>query len=467
MLLALFVETLHAEEGTHDAALAVAMNGRNIAGAWEVEETLIQGFCGGEPAEAAGSMSHLSWSVAVSGPADVRVAITGATGAPVVAGGFDLSQDGGLLLHLTGNAGGAAGGLITQVDTEITIAPAANGWSGTSRTIRVGTTSKSSMSACFTESRLTITAAAAVAVAPPSTSASAPTAGASAPPSGAGAPGPAAASPAPAPPAAAAAPPGNPGAEWASPSLGTMKWIPPGTFMMGRSLSESPSPHAGNEGEFGQHLVTLTAGFWLMEHEVTEAEWLAVTGAAPAARSCGADCPVVWIGWQAALDFAQKASDRDGVEYRLPTESEWEYAARGGQNKVIGKPSSRTRYEQEATPRSDFRYEYAGSDDPSAAGWHSGNSRGRAHPVCGKIRNGYGLCDMSGNVMERVGNCYTDYPSGGVVDPKPLLFKGCEHILRGGDWGSDPASTRVTERESDDRESKNHSTGLRLVRVAP
>lgn len=231
-------------------------------------------------------------------------------------------------------------------------------------------------------------------------------------------------------------------------------------------MSESARPQDGNEGEYGQHSVTLTHGYWLMEHEVTEAEWLAVTGEA-VRGGCGADCPVTWTGWDAAVAFAKKVSERDGVEYRLPTEDEWEYAARGGQNRVVGKPRSRSDDEAESIARSDYRYQYAGSDDPATVGWNSGNSRGYVHTVCGKIRNGYGLCDMSGNVTERVGNCYMDYPSGSVVDPAPLLFSGCEHILRGGDYGGDAASTRVTARSSDDRAYKNHSAGLRLVRAAP
>ncbi len=465
MLLLLLVGTLHAEDGGNAAAITEAMSGTSIAGTWDVEESVVQGFCSGEPAEAAGSMRHLSWSAVVGGPTDVRVAISGTTGSPMVAGGFDLDEHGGLVLHLAGNASSAAGGQVTQAETEITLVPDGEGWSGKARSIRAGSTSKPSLTACFVESTVRLAAPQLATTAPPAPP-SAATATSTASPASVGTPTPAAVSPSPvtASPTASVALPAAPGAEWASPTLGTMKWIPPGTFTMGRPVSESPSPQDGNEGEYGQHSVTLTRGYWLMEHEVTEAEWLAVTGEA-VRGGCGADCPVTWTGWDAALAFVKKASEMDGVEYRLPTEAEWEYAARGGQNRVIGKPRSLSA--DESAPRSDYRYQYAGSDDPASVGWNSGNSRGYVHAVCGKTRNGYGLCDMSGNVSERVGNCYMDYPSESVVDPAPLLFSGCEHILRGGDYGGDAASTRVTWRSSDDRAYKNHSAGLRLVRAAP
>lgn len=239
--------------------------------------------------------------------------------------------------------------------------------------------------------------------------------------------------------------PATPGAAWNSPSLGAMKWIAPGSFKMGRPLSESSSPQQGNEGEFGQHGVTLTRGYWMMEHEVTAAEWLAVMGEPAGLRgSCGADCPVTWTSWDQALTFAKLASVRDGVEYRLPTEAEWEYAARAGR-----------------------KYLYAGGDDPKVLGWIAENSRGAAHPICQKTPNALGLCDMTGNVLERVASCYSDYPSGSVTDPAPFLYNGCEHILRGGDWGSEAAQATVTARTSDDRAYRNHSAGLRLVRSAP
>jgi formylglycine-generating enzyme required for sulfatase activity len=118
---------------------------------------------------------------------------------------------------------------------------------------------------------------------------------------------------------------GVPGEDWTSPSLGVMKWIPAGTFTMG-------SPYGvGEDDEHPQHTVRLSRGFWMMEHEVTQGEWEAVMGSNPSNFStCGPTCPVEQVSWDDAVSFAKKVSTRDGLEYRLPTEAEWEYAARGG-----------------------------------------------------------------------------------------------------------------------------------------
>ncbi len=115
------------------------------------------------------------------------------------------------------------------------------------------------------------------------------------------------------------------GRDYASPSLGTMKWIPAGSFVMGSAVG------VGDGDERPAHGVTLTRGFWLMEHEVTQGEWAAVMGSNPSFfEACGANCPVEQVSWDDAVAFAAKVSARDGVSYRLPTEAEWEYAARGG-----------------------------------------------------------------------------------------------------------------------------------------
>lgn len=146
----------------------------------------------------------------------------------------------------------------------------------------------------------------------------------------------------PAPAAMKAAPTGR---DWVSPTLGTMKWIPPGTFVMG-----SPESESGRERDETQHEVTLTKGFWMMEHEVTQGEWETVMGSNPNAtsttydygreggscdyfgRGLGSDLPVTCVDWDQASEFARRVSARDGVNYELPTEAQWEYAARGGSN---------------------------------------------------------------------------------------------------------------------------------------
>ena len=132
----------------------------------------------------------------------------------------------------------------------------------------------------------------------------------------------------------------------------------------------SPAGEPERGSDEAAHSVTLTRGFWLMEHEVTQGEWQAVMGSNPVATgtgywgeeergSCegagvGATLPVACVSWSQAVEFAQRASARDGVTYRLPTEAEWERAARGGGSSV-----------------------YAGSESLDAVGWYEGNSGGK------------------------------------------------------------------------------------------
>jgi formylglycine-generating enzyme required for sulfatase activity len=206
--------------------------------------------------------------------------------------------------------------------------------------------------------------------------------------------------------------------DWTSPTLGTMKWIPAGTFTMG-----SPESEAGRDSDEVQHRVTLTKGYWLMEHEVTQGEWQAVMGSNPSGfSSCGPTCPVEQVSWNDAVEFAKRVSARDGVAYRLPTESEWEYAARGGQSSV-----------------------YAGSNEATSVGWIWDNSGRKTHRVCEKQRNGYGLCDMTGNVWEWTADWYGDYPSGSVTDPQGAS-SGSDRVYRGGGWGGSAQGARVAFR---------------------
>ena len=210
------------------------------------------------------------------------------------------------------------------------------------------------------------------------------------------------------------------GQDWQSPTLGTMKWIPAGTFTMGSPESEADRDE---DREGPQHEVTLTKGYWMMEHEVTQGEWQAVMGSNPSWHSsCGATCPVESVSSDAAVEFAKRVSARDGVAYRLPTEAEWEYAARGGQS-----------------------YVYAGSNQVKKVGWTLENSGGKSHPVCQKSRNGYGLCDMSGNVSERVSDWPGAYPSGSVSDPTGPS-SGADRVHRGGNCFSFAQCARVASR---------------------
>lgn len=232
---------------------------------------------------------------------------------------------------------------------------------------------------------------------------------------------------------------GAAGADFESPTLGTMKWIPAGTFLMG-----SPSSEVGRGDEETQHEVTLTKGYWMMEHEVTQGEYEAVMGTNPSHfATCGSTCPVGRLSWNVAVVFARAASVRDGVAYRLPTEAEWERAARGGRSGEL----------------------YAGGGEVNAAGWTRDNSESTPHPVCQKRRNAYGLCDMTGNESEWTSDWYGPY-TGSSTDPQGAT-SGSGRVFRGGAWYNQLSWARVAMRDGSAPSGANFKGGFRLIRPAP
>jgi formylglycine-generating enzyme required for sulfatase activity len=223
------------------------------------------------------------------------------------------------------------------------------------------------------------------------------------------------------------------GADWVSPTLGVMKWIPAGTFTMGSPDGE------GYPLEKPAHSVTLTKGYYLMEHEVTQGEWRSVMGSNPSGFSgCGPTCPVEQVSWDDAQAFAAAVSRRDGVTYRLPTEAEWEYAARGG-----------------------WSSDYAGSDSIDSVAWYKNNSRDTTHPVCWKWRNGYGVCDMTGNVWEWTQDWIGDYGRD-ATDPRGAT-SGTRRVNRGGSGLDEPAFARVARRGANGPGNRYGNLGLRLL----
>lgn len=225
-------------------------------------------------------------------------------------------------------------------------------------------------------------------------------------------------------------------APFVSPTLGTMEWIPPGTFTMGSPMAESD-----NRPNQTQHSVTLTTGFWLMEHEVSQAEWISVMGSNPSYfADCGPTCPVDQVTWFDAVRFCERVSARDGVSYRLPTAAEWERAAQG---------SVAT-----ATPS---------YDELERVGWYVYNAGGTTHPGCGKERNGYGLCDMLGNVEEWNSDWWSDLPEGRATDPLGPS-SGTYHVTRGGCWNCSWVSSPVSFYQGDNLDYRSKIIGLRLAR---
>lgn len=232
-------------------------------------------------------------------------------------------------------------------------------------------------------------------------------------------------------PAPAAVPPA-PGAPWTSPTFGPMPWVEPGRFLAGSAAAEPD-----RQVDEVQHWVTLSTGYWLMEHEVTQGEWQAVMGTNPSELvACGPTCPVEHVSWLDVAAFIERASARDGRRYRLPTEAEWEYAAR--------------------TP------EPAAQVALDVSGWHARNARETSHPVCTMPRDPRGLCDMARNVWEWVGDWYGEYPPGAVTDPVGPS-SGTDRVTKGGSWRYEPVFMRPSFRGAIPPADRYHNLGFRLA----
>ncbi|MDP6396118.1 MAG: formylglycine-generating enzyme family protein [Candidatus Marinimicrobia bacterium] len=206
-----------------------------------------------------------------------------------------------------------------------------------------------------------------------------------------------------------------------------MVFVEGGTFQMGSN--------SGDSDEKPVHTVTVSS-FYMDKTEVTQAEYRKVMGKNPSKFSGCDDCPVENVSWHDANKYAKK------VGKRLPTEAEWEYAARGG-NKSKG-------------------YSYSGSNDLDAVGWYDNNSRSKTHPVAQKQPNELGLYDMSGNVWEWCSDRYGDYSSSSQTDPQGSN-SGEYRVLRGGCWCYVADYCRVAARDRYYLGSRNVNSGFRLV----
>ena len=203
--------------------------------------------------------------------------------------------------------------------------------------------------------------------------------------------------------------------------------IPGGSFRMGCTREQREC----EDWENPVHEVQVRA-FEIGQYEVTQALWTAVMGENPSRFSDCAQCPVENVDWDDIQRFLKRLNMQTGSQYRLPTEAEWEYAARGGQE-------SRG-------------YRYAGSNDPDVVAWYTGNSGKGTHPVGQKGANELGLYDMSGNVWEWVQDCwhydYDGAPSDGRAWESGNSGDCSYGVLRGGSWDFTPWLLRVAHRGS-------------------
>ena len=220
-------------------------------------------------------------------------------------------------------------------------------------------------------------------------------------------------------------------------------WIPAGDFRLGYPDEEPVT------------WVRISRGYWLGRYEVTQAAWQEVVGSAPSWFSGCGECPVENVSWHDAQEFIDRLNARSrGARYRLPTEAEWEYAARAG-------TSGEAAWEQAVRTGDNWEGHAASLD---AIAWYEDNSGGRTHPVGQKEPNAWGLHDMRGNVYEWVQDWHSDYPGGSVTDPRGAS-SGRRRVVRGGNWGGEAWRCRASDRAADPPETRNERVGFRLLRM--
>ena len=194
----------------------------------------------------------------------------------------------------------------------------------------------------------------------------------------------------------------------------------------------------GNESPVRR--VRISRGYWLGKHEVTQSEWEAVMGTNPSEFSGCGSCPVEQVSWNDVQGYIRRLNGRaGGARYRLPTEAEWEYAARAG--------TAGDRY---------------GELDDIA--WYYDNRGGRPHPVGRKAPNAWGLHDMLGNVWEWVQDWFGDYPGGSVTDPRGS-GSGSYRLHRGGSWFDAARYCRASYRGYGPPGDRHDALGFRLLRT--
>lgn len=180
---------------------------------------------------------------------------------------------------------------------------------------------------------------------------------------------------------------------------------------------------------YPEMVAILGRNYEMGKYEVTQKQWQNIMGSNPSNfKACGENCPVENVSWNDVQEFIRKFNDETGLQYRLPTEAEWEYACYGGN-----------------------QTEYCGSNDVNAVAWYGDNSG--THQVGQKHANAFGLYDMSGNVWEWQQDKYDN-----------------EHdwrVLRGGSWLFDALLTRAAFRNRSEPTTRNFSYGFRLARTLP
>jgi len=226
-----------------------------------------------------------------------------------------------------------------------------------------------------------------------------------------------------------------PSSGWLDSIANNMVWVTGGRFVMGNI--------AGEVDEKPENEIVID-GFAINKYPVTQYEWRMVMGNNPSEFSGCDQCPVEMVSWNDAQRFIEKLNNMTGKKYVLPTEAEWEYAAKGGLQTN--------------------RYRYSGSDNIEEIGWYNDNSGKHPHPVGEKMPNELGLYDMTGNVWEWCQdwyhkNYYETQPKNNPIGPKA----GGARVRRGGSWFTQARNCKTTTRNSVQQDYKDDIGGFRLA----
>jgi formylglycine-generating enzyme required for sulfatase activity len=222
--------------------------------------------------------------------------------------------------------------------------------------------------------------------------------------------------------------------------------IPSGSFQMG-----SP-PHAGSADERPQHFVTIKA-FWMSKFLITQAQWKAVVGKLPPCRFHGENLPVERVSWRDANRFCQRLAKKTGKNYRLPSETEWEYACRAGTNTPFSFGETLT------VEVANFNGEHSFGEEPHGFYFHSTNEGGKFPP------NAFGLYDMHGNLWEWCADNWSDDYSASPRDHSAFQKKDDQYrVARGGSWHEPPSLCRSATRLRVLQSDADEVMGIRVVR---
>ena len=218
--------------------------------------------------------------------------------------------------------------------------------------------------------------------------------------------------------------------------INNMVAVDGGTFTMGAT----PEQGVADNDERPTHQVTLSS-FSIGRYEVTQEEWRAVMGTNPASFN-GDKCPVEFVSWNDCQAFIAKLNAMTDMQFRMPTEAEWEFAARGGNNSQ--------------------GYQFAGGNNLNSIGWYSGNSGSRTKEVGMKSPNELGLYDMTGNLWEWCSDWYGSY--NGSAQTNPIgPENGTSRVLRGGGWNGGAKNCRISNRDGRLPDYSSDRLGLRLA----